>query len=218
METIIKINPDIKYGNYNGLDDTEQETKYREIARKDYERELYEQCDKEDMEEMTAKRRWHMKHIMKYMVKNTYSIQGESSHRTPEAALKAASKREGEGWTVQDSDNNRWDFDFDGNAVISESSSQTTNRPLWGQGEIMEVFKYYEDAMESDDIDKLVEYCKEGVVENNKYYDNGADFLDWDDGQHIAGVYLENNEFYRDDGHIKSEVDHKLDLWINTKK
>ena len=123
METIIKINPDIKYGNYNGLDDTEQETKYREIARKDYERELYEQCDKEDMEEMTAKRRWHMKHIMKYMVKNTYSIQGESSHRTPEAALKAASKREGKGWTVQDSDNNRWDFDFDGNAVISESSS-----------------------------------------------------------------------------------------------
>jgi len=64
-----------------------------------------------------------MKHIMKYMVKNTYSIQGESSHRTPEAALKAASKREGGGWTVQDSDNNRWDFDFDGNAVISEGSS-----------------------------------------------------------------------------------------------
>ena len=80
----------------------------------------------------------------------------------------------------------------------------------------MEIFKYYEDAMESDDIDKLVEYCKEGVVENNK--NNGADFSDWDDGQHIAEVYLENNEFYHDDGYIKSEVDHKLDLWINTKK
>ena len=55
---------------------------------------------------------------MKYTVKNTYGISGETTHRTPEAALKAASKREGEGWTVYDEEGNRWDQDFEGTPRI----------------------------------------------------------------------------------------------------
>ena len=42
----------------------------------------------------------------KYTVTNVYGISGESNHRTPEAALKAASKREG--WIVVDQDGNQW--------------------------------------------------------------------------------------------------------------
>ena len=44
-------------------------------------------------------------------VTNIYGIAGESKHRTPDAALKTAAKREGEGWVVVDQDNRRWDFD-----------------------------------------------------------------------------------------------------------
>ena len=54
---------------------------------------------------------------MKYTVTNVYDIAGESTHRTPEAAIKAAKKREGEGWTVYDSDGNQWWTDADGNPV-----------------------------------------------------------------------------------------------------
>ena len=46
-----------------------------------------------------------------YTVKNVYGISGESTHRTPEAALKAARKREGEGWIVEDQDGKRWTSD-----------------------------------------------------------------------------------------------------------
>jgi len=58
-----------------------------------------------------------------YTVENTYSTEINemtgSTHRTPEAALKAAEKREGCGWIVLDSDENRWDWN--GNvAYISE--------------------------------------------------------------------------------------------------
>jgi hypothetical protein len=45
---------------------------------------------------------------IKYTVSNVYGITGESSHRTPEAACKAARKREGEGWIVTDSNGDRW--------------------------------------------------------------------------------------------------------------
>jgi len=55
--------------------------------------------------------------MKKYTVKNVYSIQGESTHHTPEAALKEANKREGEGWIVIDQDGNRWDM-YDGNPVM----------------------------------------------------------------------------------------------------
>ena len=43
-----------------------------------------------------------------YTVKNTYGIAGTSNHRKVEAALRAASKREGEGWIVVDSNGNQW--------------------------------------------------------------------------------------------------------------
>jgi len=45
---------------------------------------------------------------MKYTVKNVYEISGETTHRTPEAALKAAKKREGEGWVVVDENGDQW--------------------------------------------------------------------------------------------------------------
>lgn len=44
-----------------------------------------------------------------YTVSNTYGIRGGSAHRTPEAALRAASKREGDGWIVTDQNGNVWD-------------------------------------------------------------------------------------------------------------
>ena len=57
---------------------------------------------------------------MKYTVTNVYDITGGTTHRTPEAAIRAAKKREGERWTVNDSDGNQWWTDADGNPVIVE--------------------------------------------------------------------------------------------------
>ena len=54
---------------------------------------------------------------MKYTVTNTYGIAGESTHRTPGAALKAAAKREGEGWIVVDRNGKQWVLDWE-NRVI----------------------------------------------------------------------------------------------------
>ena len=55
----------------------------------------------------------------KYTVSNVYGISGESNHRTPEAACKAARKREGAGWIVIDEDNNQWDMgQYDDQAAI----------------------------------------------------------------------------------------------------
>jgi len=47
--------------------------------------------------------------MSKYTVTNVYGISGESSHRTPESAIKAARKREGDGWIVVDDAGNQWD-------------------------------------------------------------------------------------------------------------
>jgi hypothetical protein len=55
---------------------------------------------------------------MTYTVTNTYGIGGESKHNTPEAALKAADKREGIGWIVVDDNGNQWDWNGP-DAVIS---------------------------------------------------------------------------------------------------
>ena len=55
----------------------------------------------------------------KYEVVNKYGIKGVSTHRTPGAALKAARKREGEGWEVWDTEGNRWESDFEGVARIT---------------------------------------------------------------------------------------------------
>jgi len=54
--------------------------------------------------------------LMKYTVKNIYGIAGESNHRTPEAAIKVAAKREGDGWIVLDSGGRRWDWNGRGEA------------------------------------------------------------------------------------------------------
>lgn len=54
----------------------------------------------------------------KYTVENHYGIAGETHHRTVKAALKAAKKREGEGWQVVDDDGHLWTQDFDGNPVL----------------------------------------------------------------------------------------------------
>lgn len=54
----------------------------------------------------------------KWTVSNVYGIRGETTHRTPEAALKAASKREGEGWIVTDEAGNQWGRNGRDEAVI----------------------------------------------------------------------------------------------------
>jgi hypothetical protein len=46
-----------------------------------------------------------------FSVTNAYDIHGESTHRTPEAALRAARRREGDGWQVIDSNGKRWTMD-----------------------------------------------------------------------------------------------------------
>ena len=53
-----------------------------------------------------------------YKATNIYGISGESTHRTPEAAIKAARKREGDGWIVLDDDGNQWDRNGGEPAVI----------------------------------------------------------------------------------------------------
>ena len=47
--------------------------------------------------------------MMKYTVTNTYGISGESTHRTPEAAIRERDTREGNGWIVVDENGDEWD-------------------------------------------------------------------------------------------------------------
>ena len=51
----------------------------------------------------------------KYTVENVYSTDTNpmtgSIHRTPEAALSAASRREGCGWIVRDTNGDQWQMD-----------------------------------------------------------------------------------------------------------
>ena len=60
----------------------------------------------------------------KYTVTNVYGISGESNHRTPEAALKAASKREGEGWIVVDQDGNQWGSNGPDAVIVARAESR----------------------------------------------------------------------------------------------
>lgn len=55
---------------------------------------------------------------MKYTVTNYYGINGDSNHKSAEAALNARDKREGDGWYVVDENGTRWDRDFDGKPVV----------------------------------------------------------------------------------------------------
>ncbi|MFO0177376.1 MAG: hypothetical protein ACK55P_09255 [Planctomyces sp.] len=59
----------------------------------------------------------------KWTVTNVYGIRGETTHRTPEAAITAASKREGEGWIVVDAAGNQWGRNERGEAVIVREAS-----------------------------------------------------------------------------------------------
>jgi len=63
---------------------------------------------------------------MTYTVTNIYGIAGESRHRTPEAALKAAGNRDGAGWTVEDQDGNQWDSN--GNHAVIVRRGDETNQ------------------------------------------------------------------------------------------
>ena len=64
-----------------------------------------------------------LERIMTYTVTNIYGISGDSTHRTPEAAIKASRKREGDGWVVIDSDGNRWD-DCGGSVIVSDHANE----------------------------------------------------------------------------------------------
>lgn len=60
----------------------------------------------------------------RYTVTNIYGISGESNHRTPEAALKAAGKREGDGWIVVDQDGNRWGNNGQDAVIVASAESR----------------------------------------------------------------------------------------------
>lgn len=62
--------------------------------------------------------------MSKYTVTNVYGIRGETHHRTPEAALKAASKREGEGWVVVDQNGNQWGRYGDDAVIMREANKE----------------------------------------------------------------------------------------------
>lgn len=53
-----------------------------------------------------------------WTVKNWYGIRGETNHRTPAAALRAAKKREGDGWIVIDEAGNQWSRNSNGEPEI----------------------------------------------------------------------------------------------------
>jgi len=58
-----------------------------------------------------------------YTVYNIYGINGESRHRTPEAALRECDRRErdgGEGWVVADEHGARYVRDWDGHIIAME--------------------------------------------------------------------------------------------------
>jgi hypothetical protein len=54
----------------------------------------------------------------KWTVTNIYGIRGSTHHRTPEAALAAAAKREGDGWIVTDEAGNQWGRNGNSEAVM----------------------------------------------------------------------------------------------------
>jgi hypothetical protein len=54
-----------------------------------------------------------------YIVSNVYGIRGTTKHRTPEAACKAAKRREGDGWIVTDDQGRRYTM-HDGRAVVCD--------------------------------------------------------------------------------------------------
>jgi hypothetical protein len=59
-----------------------------------------------------------MKKSGKWTVKNVYGVPGKTHHSTPEAALEAAAKREGDGWIVIDELGNQWISNGNSEAVI----------------------------------------------------------------------------------------------------
>jgi len=50
---------------------------------------------------------------MQYTVTNWYGISGESHHRSVIRALKERDRREGEGWYVQDTNGDTYDWNDD---------------------------------------------------------------------------------------------------------
>lgn len=59
---------------------------------------------------MKTKRQW--------TVKNAYGISGNTTHESPESAIRAASRREGDGWIVIDESGNQWGLLGTSEAVI----------------------------------------------------------------------------------------------------
>jgi hypothetical protein len=69
----------------------------------------------------------------------------------------------------------------------------------------------YEEVENTQDPEIMIEYAKEGVIDNNRT--NGAMFRDWDSGQEIANIYLDHCKYP-----IPQSVIVELDTWIAKKK
>ena len=62
--------------------------------------------------------------MQRYIVTNVYGITGESEHRTPKAALRECSRREGDGWIVVDLDGNQWDGTPEAPVIVRFAENQ----------------------------------------------------------------------------------------------
>jgi hypothetical protein len=69
----------------------------------------------------------------------------------------------------------------------------------------------YEQVKETTNPDIMIEYCKQGVVENTRIHDEPSSV--WESGKHIAMTYLDHC-----DHEIPAEVIDALDAWIKEKQ
>lgn len=72
----------------------------------------------------------------------------------------------------------------------------------------------YEDVEWSNDVALLVEYCKQGAIDNNSV--NKAKFSDWLDAEALISVYLDHNGVMTNS--TFAEVVRILDGWLLEQK
>lgn len=70
----------------------------------------------------------------------------------------------------------------------------------------------YNQAGESTDIETLVEYCKQGAIENAEK--NGEPLSAWRDGKHLIESYLDHNTVAG--GEVLQEVASQLNDWLRS--
>ena len=75
-------------------------------------------------------------------------------------------------------------------------------------------FNNYQDMIDSNDIDALVQHAIEGVEENNHV--NGANTSDWESGFDIAFIYLDDSKLWNSSPEAREQITAKLQRWIDS--